>query len=482
MAAPVEQSPSNNTSQAGVTEEPSFGAQLGRQLGLTARAGIEGVTGLPQLLTNAGIGAYNLGAQGVNKLAGTHLPQLPSATQSLEHALNRIGLPQPQGTGENIANIGAQLLAGGFSAPAEQAAIQRFLPNAPAATTAPSVEQARAAGYKLTPTQLSKTGVSRKLEDLAGADQIARAASVKNQDVTNMLAGRAIGLPEGKPITTAAIDERIQQLGGAYKTVRELKQPFALDTQFKQDIAGIKGAWGKAAAEFPALLKNKDVDLLVKELSQTGGSTRTIISPDAAVSLVQKLRTDAGANLKNFTDPHKRALGLAQRKAAEALDSLVERGLARRGNPQIYQDYVAARKGIAQAYTVRNALNDASGNVSAPYLGQQLAKDKPLTGELRQIAQTANAFPQAMREVEAFNPRSSISPHEVWLLVTQLAHGALAGIPATLAGRPLARAAALSEPGQKLLSMGVSHKTLAKLAGTAARLSNMGAQGEDSSN
>lgn len=77
---------------------------LGRQLGLTARAGLAGITSIPNLLWNGPVNA-------INQLAGTHIPLADSSATA-----NLLGLPKPQGSVENIAQDVASSMAipGGF--------------------------------------------------------------------------------------------------------------------------------------------------------------------------------------------------------------------------------------------------------------------------------------------------------------------------------------------------------------------------------
>jgi hypothetical protein len=57
---------------------------------------------------------------------------------------------------------------------------------------------------------------------------------------------------------------------------------------------------------------------------------------------------------------------------------------------------------------VQKALNATTGNVSATKLGQQLGRGKPLSGELKQAGQFAQAFPKAAREFNESLP--GVSP------------------------------------------------------------------------
>ena len=52
----------------------------------------------------------------------------------------------------------------------------------------------------------------------------------------------------------------------------------------------------------------------------------------AMMEAVKRLRFDAKANLKAAADPDKLVLGLAQRRAAQAIDDLIERRLTETGD------------------------------------------------------------------------------------------------------------------------------------------------------
>jgi class 3 adenylate cyclase len=83
-------------------QEPSLGDQLQRQLGLTARAGIEGIAALPSMLAEIPRQALNL-IPGVN---------FPPQQQNLSNLLTQAGLPSPETPVERIAGAGAQAMTG----------------------------------------------------------------------------------------------------------------------------------------------------------------------------------------------------------------------------------------------------------------------------------------------------------------------------------------------------------------------------------
>ncbi|MEX3922687.1 hypothetical protein AB4Y36_01490 [Paraburkholderia sp. BR10936] len=447
---------------------PSIGQQLARQAGLGARAGIEGVTAIPQIITNAGIGAYNLGAQGINKLAGTNIPPMRSSTAALEDAMTRLGLPQPNSTSERAANVGMQMLSGGAAESATRPIETLMGGAAPSAQISPAAQEARAAGYRVPPTQLRDTTANRYIEGLSGRDQMARAASVRNQAVTNQLAARAIGLPENRQLTTAAIDEVIRQQGQAYNSVKALTQPIRADLQYLNEISNLGRQSRALAQQFPRTSGSREVENLIDDLSQFS------FRPDAAIDKIKELRFEANANFKNAADPARLSLARAQSQAADALDGIVERNLRSSGNAQLYRDYVAARTRIARAYTVRRALDDASGNVSAQALGKEIAKDRPLTDELRTIGRVGNAFPQATRSAQRIGSQPGVSPLDLWASMLELSHGIPGAALTALGVRPALRGFALSNAGQNLAANGVSPAALSTLLGTGAPLVNQG--------
>lgn len=110
----------------------SSGAELARQIGLTARAGISGLTALPAMVGDA------LNA-GVNTIFGTHLAPVSSAIQALA---TDAGLPQPQNATERVVQDAASAMAG----VAPSVAAGRLL-----ASTASPAAQAIGAGLQAMP-------------------------------------------------------------------------------------------------------------------------------------------------------------------------------------------------------------------------------------------------------------------------------------------------------------------------------------------
>jgi hypothetical protein len=117
---------------------PGALSEMGRALGLTGRAAVTGVTGLPAMLGDALNSAINLGVDGVNSVAGTSIPRLGMPSQVIQRAEDKV-FPVPRDGNERMVQ---DVAAAGFGLGPTNAA-GKVLANA----TSPAV---RAAGKVLT--------------------------------------------------------------------------------------------------------------------------------------------------------------------------------------------------------------------------------------------------------------------------------------------------------------------------------------------
>ena len=312
----------------------------------------------------------------------------------------------------------------------------------------PAAAAAREAGYVLPPNELSEAPgiVSNSLAALAGKIKTEQAASIKNQAVTNGLAAKALGLPAETPLTDEVLDAVRETAGAAYKAVRDSVPTIEADDAFKEMVAGLGGRTTEAAQAFPNTMKVPGLDDLIEDLSVSGPQPTS-----AWVQLVKKLRRDSTALLKGRDDPIKLDLGLAKREAANAIDDMMERQIDKDGAPGAVQAYRQARQLIAKSYDVDAATNPATHEVSARALAALQAKGRPLTGELKAIADTAAAFPKAMQSPATFGRTSPWSVLDAVAAAAAAAHGNY-GLMATILSRPIARAGILSDPFQNALA------------------------------
>jgi hypothetical protein len=300
------------------------------------------------------------------------------------------------------------------------------------ARTSANAQVAQQAGYVLPPVTTNPTIFNRLMEGFAGKQTTAQAASVRNQEVTNTLARRALGLADDAPITPEALRAVRQEAGRAYQALDEI--PITADVHYGRALQALTSRQSQAAQGFPG----RGADPLAAEVQAlwqpefTGGQ---------ALAKISLLRDQAKAAFRAGDGSLARGLN----GAASALEDVLDRNLQQMGNPQLLQNYRAARAQIARAHTVERALNPGTGNVSARVLGKEIAKGKPLTGELRAAGQTGLAFPKATAEVNESMP--GVSPLDFAVGGLSTAAGSPAGW-GMLFGRPLVRNALLSAPYQ----------------------------------
>lgn len=417
-------------------------SQAGRQLGLTGRSIVTGVTGLPGMAADATMAALNLA------LPQQYQQQMPSA--ALQGLLTDIGLPEPETRTEQFAGmVQSALTSGKIPMPT----IGRQAP--PGFEARPSLarqtfDAGRQEGYVVPPASVRPGIRTRLTEGLSGKVATQQEASIRNQEVTNRLAAQALGLPPNEPITPAALKEIRDNAGRVYAGIRQ-SGPVIADDQYKADLVDITKGIADIAEDFKGA--NVGARDEIFDLIKTLNTDR--FNSNAAVSYIMGLRDDAAANLKSEGAKMK-ALGRAQKKAAAALENAVLRHLRRSGMDDLAEQFAGARALIAKSYDVEEATNLATGNVRASALAKMIDNQEPLTGELATIGKMGATFPKAMQEIKDSPGVSALDIYGSLLGTGALFAGG--GGMASLAalGLPLARMGArsgiLSEAGQNVLT------------------------------
>lgn len=258
----------------------------------------------------------------------------------------------------------------------------------------------RQAGYVVTPSQAGAGGIINKVaEGLGGKIKTQQLASVKNQAVTDRLVRQSLGLADDAPLTPETLAAVRQQAGQAYEALRGLGT-IAADADFKLALQQASKQTQGASRSFPGLVKANPVDDIVKALDQPG------FDAGDAIDAVRVLRDQADGFYTNGD----KASGKAIKGIANALEDSLERAAQKAGNPELVNGFREARKTIAKTYTVQSALG--AGTVNAQKLAAQLTKGKPLSGELKQVAQFSQAFQKATQsgvDVPAFSPLDMFS-------------------------------------------------------------------------
>jgi len=314
------------------------------------------------------------------------------------------------------------------------------------ATKDTSTEEALKAGYTIPRSMYNASFLTDRLESVAGKDATKQQAGAKNQNLTNDLARKYLGLPEDAPLSP----DVLEQLRNVHA------QPY------------------REAAALPA----GQVGTTSTKSLGTGGTTQSPIikTGEQLVNELKIAREDSRAAWRASKMSEKPAQA---RQQAEQLDNHVatlENQLETLANlhqqPDLVQRLNEARQNIAKVHTIDKAMNDATGEINAQELLKLQNKNVPLTGEAKQIADFANAYP-ALARPGAKIPAAGVSKSEALasLILGGIGHSATGNVMGTmLAALPLlshpARSLALSKTLQKLptYEQGIVSKALNELS------------------
>jgi hypothetical protein len=373
---------------------------------------------LSRAIASGGIQAPNLGARAVGGAAA--------------------GAVSAAAVNPDDAGLGASI---GAAVPVAGRAIGRALSGPDVAPAVRSAGQAAArAGFVIPPTQVRPSFGNRMLEGISGKISTAQNASARNQEVTNDLARRAIGAAELSPAGLAAVRQRANQ---AYDALGAAGT-FTTDVSFRRGLSQLGRRSRQLAKDFPELANQQLDDML-----QAFGGTQSF-SAQSGIEAIKRLRARATANAQAIGDPVRKEVSRVEHAIAEQLESLVERNLTRTKQTPLLERFREARTTLARVYDIEKGLNPVTGNVDAAVLARLLKKGRPLTGELKQIADFASAFPKATQVPERMGSLPQTSPLD-WgaAAITAAATGAGPLTVAALATRPALRVAALSGPVQR---------------------------------
>jgi hypothetical protein len=298
-------------------------------------------------------------------------------------------------------------------------------------------------GYVVPPADLEPGALSEAVSGLSGKIKTAQVASQRNQQVTNRLARESIGLKAGDQLDDTALQAiRNHAATQGYAPIRGAGTVQA-DKQFADALDKIVATRTGAARSFPGLGKTNMHGQPVDEIADLVNSVKlNQFDAGDAVDATRVLRDSADKAYRQGD----REMGKAAKGAADAIEGMLERHLQAAGNPDALKAFRDARTLIAKTYSVQKGLNSQTGDVAANKLAEQLAKGKPLSDELRTIAETAQAFPKATQMLK--EAPKAVSPLDFAVATTA---GMSTGNPLAalmLGARPLARNALLSGPVQ----------------------------------
>jgi hypothetical protein len=263
-------------------QEPGMASQIGRQLGLTGRAAIEGVAALPNII-----------ADPFARMAGITPP-----SRALSQTLTRAGFPEPETGVERVVQAGAQAVsgAGGQIGLAREAA---------QAVTGPiargfSQQAAQAPG-----TQLTAAGVAAPV-----AQQVTEVTeSPLAGMVAGVLAGGAAGVRRGQELPPVAKQLR-DEADKAYK--RAENAGLVVQPAYVQNMASKLSTKAFSDGYDPGL--HPQISAVLRRLKDEGANPKTLRELDQLRRIV---RAPAGT----FDNPDQQRIA---RNMVDEFDSLVE--------------------------------------------------------------------------------------------------------------------------------------------------------------
>lgn len=484
--------------------------ELGRQVGLTARAGISGVAAIPAMLSDALIaGPANAAMDLYDDARAPNITELITgkqkgfrfkrASDALSDTMTAAGLPAPENATERVVQDVAGAMSGtGATVAAGKALAQGggavakgvgdLLAAGPGLQTVSAATGAGASGMTREGgggqgAQLAAGLVGSMLPVAAslsrirssGNKQVAQAAAKANEvgyvippaDLNPGMATEAASALSGKIKTAQVASQKNQAVTN--QLAKKALGLSAADDLSIDALAAIRkkagesyGAVADAGTITPTASYSQALDDAVKPFTSQAKSFPDRKMP-ALVDDIQSLKTgqfdaaDAVETIKILRNEAEKAYragdnlsGGAYKNSAKALEDAIEEHLVQLGTADdVLNGYRNARQTIAKTYTVEKALNPQTGNVNAQTLAGDLKRGKPLSGELLTIAEIGQAFPKATQALKEAPKQVSIMDVASGVGgAAAFANPALAVAPAI--ARTTARAVLLSKPMQRM--------------------------------
>ena len=382
------------------------------------------VAGTPAALTQM---APRTAALGQNVLTGSTTAGITSAAQ------------QAADTGTiNPLQLANETVAGALMTLPTATVGGLTTPRAPAKLTQAQLvaERAIAEGATLPPTQVNPSMLNRLIEGISGKQQTSQIASVKNQQLVNEQARKALNLAPDVEITPVVLQQFRDQKGLAYDALRSNPTYYA-DKQFFADL-------NKETARLQSM-KTLDV---ATELNLLNNLKVMNFTGDELVESIKRLRDSSKTNLSTLASAENKTLGQAQKFAAQQLENLAERNLTNFNQPDVMKNFKQARQDIAKSYTIEKALNATTGNVSGADLGNLARQGKIVPAELQTLANAAGAYPTAFQNVARIGSVPGFSPLDI----------GTAGIASAAAGNPSVMLSAATRPTLRSLAVSPTYQ------------------------
>jgi len=246
-----------------------------------------------------------------------------------------------------------------------------------------TIQQAQQEGFLTTPGSVTPNVQNVLLERIAGKTRTQQEAAVQNQQVTDRLARRAVGIAKNEPLTRANMQQiRKQEYANGYEPLNRIGA-VPTDQQFNIALDNVLAAYTGPGKSFPGAIPQPVQDLVQNyRVGQFNSAD--------AIGATRTLREAARTNLARGDNE----LGLAQRAISNALEDQIERTLQQAGNPNtqaMLDQFRASRQRMAVSHAVEDAIVEGGGSVNSRQLANDLqTRGKYFSGDLDLIARFAN--------------------------------------------------------------------------------------------
>ena len=242
------------------------------------------------------------------------------------------------------------------------------------ATTDGTIANARAMGYKLTPSVVPDSHwLAKGIQSFTGKEKTNQTMQVPNQEVTNAGAIDFTGL-QTKALNPDIFQKRQQALNKPYEEAAQLPQ----------------GIVGQATTKSSGIGQNVTTNII-----KSGDEILSDLTLQQDISRHAKRSIDTGTAGDKFKELR------LQKEAADAkvdtLNAQLMKLAAANGRSDLIPLLQKAKVGKAKLHAIEDATNSATGNVNAIDLSNRQNTIGGLTGQAKVIAQTATAFPDLMR-------------------------------------------------------------------------------------
>lgn len=376
---------------------------------------------------------------------------------------------------QQLAGLGAGLVPGGNA----------LAPNRWRIKASQAAKEAIEAGFVLPPAEATEGHIgAMNLANTAAAEagkiKTGQQASAINQPRVNVKVQQELEVPAGTPLTPSVLEGVRSREGKTYREVQNAipEVNLARDPEFRSDVAALGKRSESTEKLFPSTKEPPEVPEMRKEmLRHAQAPTKDVMN------YIADLRARANQMFRVQNDAMAHRKGFAMREAATALEDALERSV--QNAPEYFQEKVIAarehldavgkervqqglplsgevwdranadlqgwvdrrasanavnqnnqtlldrfrdaRQTMAKSYDVEAVTNPSSGDVSATGLGRLLKKGKPLTGNLKVIADAANHFHRAFQNPAAFGGVEPLSVLDAAFAASQAAQAAATG-------------------------------------------------------